>query len=99
MVAGVPESLSGSTKTRAFQGSILGGAFGADSRLPSVVPRLELIPGDFASTEIGGAMELEVGILLSQVAGSRSGAPKFVLDLVAKTWATRLCDPSRWRGE
>jgi hypothetical protein len=42
---------TGSTKTAAFQGSILGGADQADSRLSFVVPLLELILGDFASSQ------------------------------------------------
>lgn len=41
---------TGSTKKTAFQGSILGGADQADSRLSFVVPLLELILGGFALT-------------------------------------------------
>jgi hypothetical protein len=39
-----------------FRGTILGGADQADSRLSFVVPLLELILGDFATTEILGSM-------------------------------------------
>jgi hypothetical protein len=39
---------TGSTKTAAFQGSVLDGADQADSRLSFVVPLLELILGDLA---------------------------------------------------
>jgi hypothetical protein len=42
---------TGSTKTTAFQGSILGGADQADSCLAFVVPLLELILGDLATGE------------------------------------------------
>jgi hypothetical protein len=51
VVADVPGNRRGSTKTTAFQRSILGGADQADRFLSFVVPLLELILRDFAPTE------------------------------------------------
>ena len=52
VVADVPGSRRGSTKTTAFQRSILGGVDQADSRLSFVVPLLELILRDLATFDI-----------------------------------------------